>query len=68
MQVLLIGLHSGTELKPHKANGAISIQVVEVTILFTAEDKDINMHKKQIIALTDNILHSVNAVEESFFC
>lgn len=67
MRIVLIGLHENAELKPHKANGVISVQVVKGNIEFTAEYQTASLEKGQMIALQDNIIHSVKAVTDSFF-
>jgi quercetin dioxygenase-like cupin family protein len=67
MRIVLIGLHKNAELKPHKANGVISVQVIEGNIEFTAEDQITSLEKRQMIALQENIIHSVKALTESFF-
>lgn len=51
----------------HKANGVISVQVLEGKIEFTAEQQNTNLEKDQMIALQENITHTVRAVTESFF-
>lgn len=67
MRIVLIGLHKNAELKPHKANGTISVQVLEGKIEFTTEDKRTYMEKGQMIALHENLIHGVKALTESFF-
>ena len=67
MRIVLLGLHANAELKPHKANGVISVQVIEGQIEFTAEQQTTQLEKGQMIALHDNIIHSVKALKESFF-
>ncbi|RRN76517.1 cupin domain-containing protein [Pseudoxanthomonas sp. SGD-10] len=66
MRIVLIGLHKDAELKPHKANGVISVQVLEGRLEFTAHQST-RLEKGQMITLLDNITHSVKAVTESFF-
>lgn len=51
----------------HKANGVISVQVLEGKIEFTAGQQNTNLEKDQMIALQENINHTVRAVTESFF-
>lgn len=63
---MLIGLHQHAKLKPHKANGVISIQVLEGKIEFSAGQQT-NLEMGQMIVLQENITHSVKAVTESFF-
>ncbi len=67
MRIVLIGLHEKAELKPHKANGVISVQVIQGKIEFTAEQQNTHLEKGQMIALQENIVHSVKALTESFF-
>lgn len=67
MRIVLLGLHKNTEIKPHKANGVISVQVLEGKINFIAEGQTTTIEKGQMIALHANIIHSVVALQESFF-
>ncbi|MEO6069245.1 MAG: cupin domain-containing protein [Chitinophagaceae bacterium] len=67
MRIVLLGLHKNAELKPHKANGVISVQVLEGMIKFSTEDENSQLEKGQMIALQENITHSVQALQESFF-
>lgn len=67
MRIVLIGLHQNAELNPHKANGVISVQVIEGKIEFAAEKQITLLEKGQMIALQENIIHSVKALKESFF-
>ena len=62
-----MGLHQNAELIPHKANGVISVQVLEGKIKFDTEEKSSLIEKGQMIALQENITHSVIALTESFF-
>lgn len=67
MRIVLMGLHEQAELKTHKANGIISVQVIEGKINFNTEQQEVTMEKGQMIALQENILHSVKAKTDSFF-
>ncbi|HEX5024561.1 MAG TPA: cupin domain-containing protein [Agriterribacter sp.] len=67
MRIVLLGLHKGTELTRHTANGIISVQVLEGKINFTAESEATTLQKGQMIVLREKIPHSVKALEESFF-
>ena len=66
MRIVLIGLRKNAALKSHKTNGILSIQVLEGKIEFTAEHRCSQIGKGQIIALQENIIHSVIALTESF--
>lgn len=67
MTIVLIGLHKNAELKPHKANGVVSVQVLEGKINFITEQQISLLEKGQMIALQESITHSVKALTESFF-
>lgn len=66
MRIVLMGLHQNAALKPHKANGVISVQVVEGRINFTAEQQTCLLEKGQMVALQENVTHSLVALSESF--
>jgi quercetin dioxygenase-like cupin family protein len=65
MRIVLISFHENAELKAHQANGVISVQVLEGRIKFSTEEKSVQLHKGQMIALQENISHAVKALEES---
>ncbi|TVR81347.1 MAG: hypothetical protein EA412_03185 [Chitinophagaceae bacterium] len=67
LRIVIIGLHENAELKPHKANGVISVQVLEGKIHFISGKQKLILEKGQMIALQENITHSVVALKESFF-
>jgi quercetin dioxygenase-like cupin family protein len=67
MRIVLMALRESAELKPHKANGVISVQVLKGKINFMTEQQSAELGKGQMIALEENIVHSVKALEESFF-
>ncbi|RYZ22215.1 MAG: hypothetical protein EOP49_46645 [Sphingobacteriales bacterium] len=67
MRIVLLGLHQGAELKSHKANGVISVQVLEGQVEFSTDLQTCLLGKGQMIALHENIMHSVQARVESFF-
>lgn len=67
MRIVLMGLHENAELKTHKANGVISVQVIEGKVDFSTASKTSRMEKGQMIALQENIMHSVTALTDSFF-
>ena len=67
MRIVLMGLHEQAELKPHKANGVISVHVLEGKINFITEQRTSLVEKGQVIALHENVTHSVVALAETFF-
>ncbi len=67
MRIVLLGLHKNAELKTHQAAGVISVQVLEGSMNFITEEKSVLLEKGQMIALQENIPHSVRAETETFF-
>lgn len=67
MRMVLIGLHEHAVLPPHKANGVLSIQMLEGTMEFTVDQQSIQLTKGQMIALGDNRMHAVKALSTCFF-
>lgn len=67
MRIVLIALKADAELKSHKADGVISVQVLEGSIQFLIEQKSSIIQKDCMVTLLSGISHSVKAVTESFF-
>lgn len=67
ISMVLISLHAGAELKPHKAPGPINVQVLEGKMSFSADNQVFEIKKGQLITLRKEIPHSVVALEDSAF-
>jgi quercetin dioxygenase-like cupin family protein len=67
MRIVLIGLHKGAEMIKHKADGIISVQILEGQIKFTTDLQSVELGEKQMLTLHERIPHSVLAIEETFF-
>ena len=67
MRIVLIALHKNAEMIKHTADGLISLQVLEGLILFTTEEKSVELGSGQMLALHENVPHSVLAKEETIF-
>ena len=67
MRIVLIALHKDAEMKKHTAEGMISLQVLEGQMLFTTEQQSVELGKGQMLALHENVPHSVLAKEETIF-
>ncbi len=60
-----ICMPKGAIMDKHKAPGAISVQVLEGKIIFEAENEKIEMHKGALISLEAQVLHRLDALENS---
>ena len=67
MRIVLIALHKDAEMKTHRADGIINIQILEGSILFTTEKQSVELAQGEMLALHENIPHGVLAKEESIF-
>ena len=55
----------GVELKEHKTNSPILVQVFEGSISFSVENEVLSLNKGEMVSLEPNISHSLKALEES---
>ena len=67
MRIVLIALHKDAEMATHTADGMISVQVLEGQILFTTEEQLVELGQGEMLALHENVPHSVLAKEETIF-
>lgn len=67
MRIVLMALHEGAEIGRHAADSMINIQVLTGRILINTEVQSFDLEQGQILALHKNIMHSVTAIEETFF-
>ena len=67
LRIVLMGLHKNAELTTHTAKGMISVQILEGRINFTAQNRQMILEQTQMIALHENIEHSILALKETFF-
>ena len=67
MRIVLIALHKDAEMTKHRAEGMISLQVLEGKIKFTTDDQSVELGRGQMLALHEGLSHSVQAKEETIF-
>ena len=67
MRIVLIALHKDAEMTKHTADGMISLQVLEGQLLFTTKEQSVELGKGQMLALHENVPHSVLAKQETIF-
>lgn len=67
MRIVLIALHKAAEMVKHKADGTISIQMLEGLINFITDEQQLELDKGEMLALHKGIPHSVVAKEETIF-
>jgi quercetin dioxygenase-like cupin family protein len=67
LRIVLIALHQAAEIPPHKAEGVMSLQLLEGSIEFTTPQQSETLHQGHILTLHSGITHSIIALEESVF-
>ena len=67
MRIVLGGLHQGAELSPHKAEGIMSIQVIEGALEINTDNLSETLQKGQMIAIHKHSNYRVVAAEESIY-
>jgi quercetin dioxygenase-like cupin family protein len=64
LELVRLVLPAGKEIPSHKAPGEITVQCLEGRVLFTADDKTLELVAGQLLYLSANEPHSVKAVED----
>lgn len=67
LQIVLIALHKGAEMKEHSTVGNISIQVIEGEMLLSTAAQTIILESGQMLALHEAVPHNVLAKSETVF-
>ncbi len=67
MRVVLGGLHKGAELLPHKAEGIMSIQVLDGALEVNTDTISETLKKGQVIAIHKHNNYRIVAAEESAY-
>ncbi len=67
IRMVLIALHKDAEIKQHKTDASISIQVIEGEMIFTTNDQTIALASGQILVLQEGIPHNILAKVDTVF-
>jgi quercetin dioxygenase-like cupin family protein len=66
-RIVLIAMKGGTRMRQHKAEGRVSIQLLEGQVSIHLADRKVNMSAGHLLVLDCGVLHDVEALEESAF-
>lgn len=64
-KVLVIGLRKGVSLKKHQTAVPARLAVIEGAVIYQQDDSSATLNKLDDIAIPVNILHTVEALEDS---
>jgi len=67
LRVVLVVMHAGTVIPPHRAEGPITVQVLEGQLVFSAGSKDVTLAPGQVLTLQPGIAHGLEAKGECGF-
>ena len=67
MRVTLVGVSAGGSLKPHKADGPISVQVLEGAIEMQVEGQAVPLERGALFVLERGVTHAVRSTSGGFF-
>lgn len=67
MRIVLIALHEDTIIPRHKAEGVISVHVLDGKIKFSTDSEEMEMGPGRMVTLHKGIPHTVKGLKESVF-
>jgi quercetin dioxygenase-like cupin family protein len=67
LRATLIGLNAGGSLRPHRAEGPLTVQVLEGTIEFEVAGESWTLSMGTLFALDAGIVHSVTSADGAIF-
>lgn len=67
LRVTLVAVNPGGELRPHKANGPITLQILEGEIVLEAEGQSWTLATGTLFALKGGMTHSVRSAGGGLF-
>lgn len=67
LRIVLMALKAGGRLEEHDASGPISVQVLEGRVRMRLRDQDVEISAGRLLTLQPDILHDVEAMEDSAF-
>lgn len=67
LRIVLIALRQGDRMEDHQAPGSISIQALSGQLRFLVLDQTIEISSGQMLVIDANVVHAVEALDESAF-
>ena len=67
LRVVLMGLRAGVGLAAHRADGPMTVQVLEGRMTFRALDRSHDLRQGQLLTLEEGVAHGVDALEDTVF-
>lgn len=67
LRVVLMVLHAGTVVPPHRSDGPITVQTIQGQITFSAGTQTVSLKEGEMLTVPKGLEHSLEALEESAF-
>ncbi|MDE2038447.1 MAG: cupin domain-containing protein [Elusimicrobia bacterium] len=67
LKVVLVAMRAGNEIRPHKAEVPITVQVIEGSIRFNTEKGSKQLNNGELLTLHAGAIHGVKALEDAAF-
>ena len=67
LRIVLIAMRKGAEMIKHKADGLISVQVLEGKMVLNTDERSVKLGAGQMLALHEGIPHSLLAKKKTIF-
>ena len=67
LRAVMVALHDGAIIKPHKTTHPIFVQILEGEVQFITDRVSVVLKKEQMLRLERGISHSVKACSEAVF-
>jgi len=64
-QIILIGLHEGTEINSFQSNESVTIQILEGNLSFHTRKKSVVLESGQLIILNEKVAYSLTTREDT---
>ena len=67
LRVVLVAMHAGVSLPPHRADGPITVQAIEGALSVSSETRKVSLRPGQLLMLHAGVYHVVEAIRDSAF-
>ena len=67
LRVVLVAMHGGTRITPHRANGPITVHAIEGALAINTETQNVALQPGHLLMLHAGVYHAVEAMEECAF-
>jgi quercetin dioxygenase-like cupin family protein len=67
LRVVLVTMHAGTKIPPHRTDGPITVHAIEGTLTVSSETQKVSLRPGQLLMLHAGVYHIVEAARDCAF-